>query len=128
MSLSPTQKPTCQTEFIANAQIRLCPNDDNDNGLVDAEPPFAAKDDEIIEGHVSFFSISPTSGAVKFQRLTGLEQETSGTRRVYADKSGLSPIDEGHEYAVSGSSSLERDFFVNPVGMGHKIHPANPVL
>ncbi len=94
--------------FIAND------DDDNDNGLVDAEPPFADKDDEITEGHVSFSSILPTSGAVKLQRLTGLEQGTNGTRRVYADKNGLSPIDEGHEYAVSGSSSLERDFFVNP--------------
>ena len=94
--------------FIAND------DDDNDNGLVDAEPPFADKDDEITEGHVSFSSILPTSGAVKLQRLTGLEQDTNGTRRVYADKNGLSPVDEGHEYAVSGSSSLERDFFVNP--------------
>ena len=94
--------------FIAND------DDDNDNGLVDAEPPFADKDDEITEGHVSFSSILPTSGAVKLQRLTGLEQGTNGTRRVYADKNGLSPVDEGHEYAVSGSSSLERDFFVNP--------------
>ena len=94
--------------FIAND------DDDNDNGSVDAEPPFADKDDEIAEGHVSFSSISPTSGAVKLQRLTGLEQDTNGTRRVYADRSGLSPISEGHEYAVSGSSSLYRDFFVNP--------------
>ena len=94
--------------FIAND------DDDNDNGLVDAEPPFATKDDEITEGHVSFSSILPTSGAVKLQRLTGLEQDTNGTRRVYADKSGLSPIDEGHEYAVSDASSLGRDFFVNP--------------
>ena len=94
--------------FIAND------DDDNDNGLVDAEPPFATKDDEITEGHVSFSSILPTSGAVKLQRLAGLEQDTNGTRRVYADKNGLSPVDEGHEYAVSGSSSLERDFFVNP--------------
>ena len=94
--------------FIAND------DDDNDNGSVDAEPPFADKDDEIAEGHVSFSSISPTSGAVKLQRLTGLEQDTNGTRRVYADRSGLSPINEGHEYAVSGSSSLYRDFFVNP--------------
>ena len=94
--------------FIAND------DDDNDNGLVDAEPPFADKDDEITEGHVSFSSILPTSGAVKLQRLTWLEQGTNGTRRVYADKNGLSPVDEGHEYAVSGSSSLERDFFVNP--------------
>ena len=95
--------------FIAND------DDDNNNGIVDATPPFGDYEDEVVSGRVSFASMTLTNGIVKLQKLTGLEQGTNGTRRVYADESGLSPIGEGHEYAVENTAFLERDFFVNPV-------------
>ena len=95
--------------FIAND------DDDNNNGIVDATPPFGDYEDEVVSGRVSFASMTLTNGIVKLQKLTGLEQGTNGTRRVYADESGLSPIGEGHEYAVENTAFMERDFFVNPV-------------
>ena len=95
--------------FIAND------DDDNDNGIVDATPPFGEYEDEVVSGRVSFVSMTLTNGIVKLQKLTGLEQGANGTRRVYADESGISPIDEGHEYTVANTALLERAFFVNPV-------------
>ena len=94
--------------FIAND------DDDNDDGLVDATPPFWSSEDEVTTGRVSFAATMLTNGIVKLQKLTGLEQGTNGARRVYADASGNSPIDEGHEYIVENSALLEREFHVNP--------------
>ena len=95
--------------FIAND------DDDNDDGIVDATPPFGIDEDDVVTGRVSFTSAVLTNGVVKMQMMIGLEQGTNGARRVYADESGLAPIEEGHEYAVSNATSLERDFFINPV-------------
>ena len=90
-------------------------DDDNDDGWVDASPPFASTDDEIVTCTVSFSSSTPTNGTVKLQRLIGLEQGEGGDRKVYADSSALAQIEEGHEYTVSNSSGATWEHLVNPV-------------
>ena len=90
-------------------------DDDNDNGVVDATPPFGNYEDEVITGRVSFASTTPTNGILKLQMLVGLEQGTNGVRRVYEDESGMYPIDEGYECVVAGERSKTWDFFINPV-------------
>ena len=90
-------------------------DDDNDDGSVDASPPFASADDDIVTCTVSFTSSAPTNGTVKLQRLIGLEQGEGGDRKVYADRSALAQIEEGHEYDVSNSSGATWEHFVNPV-------------
>ena len=95
----------------------LFANDDDDNkdGNVDATPPFAINDEDVVAGSVSFASTTLTNGAVKLQKLAGLEQGANGFRRVYADEIGLSPIDEGCEFGVTNSALLEKGFYINPV-------------
>ena len=90
-------------------------DDDNDDGSVDASPPFASADDDIVTCTVSFTSSAPTNGTVKLQRLIGLEQGEGGDRKVYADRSALAQIEEGHEYDVSNSSGATWEHLVNPV-------------
>ena len=90
-------------------------DDDNDDGSVDASPPFASADDEIATCTVSFASWNPTNGTVKLQRLVGLEQGEGGDRKVYADRTGLAQIEEGHEYSVSNSCGATWEHLVNPV-------------
>ena len=90
-------------------------DDDNDDGSVDASPPFASPDDEIVTCSVSFSSSTPTNGTVKLQRLIGLDQGEGGDRKVYADSSALAQIEEGHEYTVSNSSGATWEHLVNPV-------------
>ena len=90
-------------------------DDDNDDESVDASPPFASIDDEIVTCTVSFSSSTPTNGTVKLQRLIGLEQGEGGDRKVYADSSALAQIEEGHEYTVSNSSGATWEHLVNPV-------------
>ena len=90
-------------------------DDDNDDGSVDASPPFASADDDIVTCTVSFTSSAPTNGTVKLQRLIGLEQGEGGDRKVYVDRSALAQIEEGHEYDVSNSSGATWEHLVNPV-------------
>lgn len=90
-------------------------DDDNDDGSVDASPPFASADDDIVTCTVSFTSSAPTNGTVKLQRLVGLEQGEGGDRKVYADRSALAQIEEGHEYRIMNSSEETWENLVNPV-------------
>ena len=90
-------------------------DDDNDDGFVDASPPFASADDDIVTCTVSFTSSAPTNGTVKLQRLVGLEQGEGGDRKVYADRSALAQIEEGHEYRIMNSSEETWENLVNPV-------------
>jgi hypothetical protein len=82
---------------------------------VDASPPFASADDDIVTCTVSFTSSAPTNGTVKLQRLVGLEQGEGGDRKVYADRSALAQIEEGHEYRIMNSSEETWENLVNPV-------------
>ena len=90
-------------------------DDDNDDGFVDASPPFASADDDIVTCTVSFSSSASTNGTVKLQRLVGLEQGEGGDRKVYADRSALAQIEEGHEYRIMNSSEETWENLVNPV-------------
>ena len=98
-----------QSTYIVND------DDDDDDGLVDAMPPFSDMDDEIVTNRILFVSSTPTNGTVKLQRLNGLEQGVNGARKVYADRTALAQIEEGHEYNVSNSGGATWEHLVNPV-------------
>jgi len=98
-----------QSTYIVND------DDDDDDGLVDAMPPFSDMDDEIVTNRILFVSSTPTNGTVKLQSLNGLEQGVNGARKVYADRTALAQIEEGHEYNVSNSGGATWEHLVNPV-------------
>ena len=98
-----------QSTYIAND------DDDDDDGIVDAKPSFSYMDDDIVTNRVLFAASTPTNGTVKLQRLTGLEQSVNGAKKVYADRTALAQIEEGHEYSVSNSDEEMWSYLVNPV-------------
>ena len=98
-----------QSTYIAND------DDDDDDGIVDAMPSFSYMDDDIVTNRVLFAASTPTNGTVKLQRLTGLEQSVNGAKKVYADRTALAQIEEGHEYSVSNSDEEMWSYLVNPV-------------